>query len=131
MSLYDLVNRNTNVSQWENPANSTDLLRNTRQVSPKSLGSKDKIDNVRSETLVTRRRDPRSEDHQDGTPVYENLMVRITTSASAASAAELEKMLDTAYWFHKSNFAAIAAGRVLPLTTDVVVNPVLTTTVTP
>lgn len=125
---YDLIQRNTNASVWENPDNANDQLRITRAVQPKKLGAST-VDNVRSEVITTRRIDPRGEDCTDCTLVLENLSVRITSSGSVASALELEKMLDTSYWTMKQNFARLAAGQNLPMSTVVLVNPALTTTV--
>lgn len=125
---YDLIQRNTNASVFENPDNANDQLRITRAVQPKKLGALT-VDNVRAEVITTRRIDPRGEDCTDCTLVLENLSVRITSSGSVASALELEKMLDTSYWTMKQNFARLAAGQNLPMSTVVLVNPALTTTV--
>lgn len=124
MSNYDLISRNTNSSVWENPDQPSDLLRLTRTIAPKKSGT-GLIDNIKTDVGVTRRKDPRGADCTDCSVVLENLSVRITISGSHANAAELEKMFNTATTFVQTNMDRLLAGQTLPVSTAVVVDPVI------
>lgn len=130
MTTYNYSNRDARGITYEDALNPNSTIRFSRTIAPKTVDGL-RLTNVRSDVVVLRQKDPRGPDCVDCTSVLEPLSARLILSGSDKNSPEMEKALATllnAVW---SNRTVLLRGSLPTSSDDIVINPVLTVTVTP
>lgn len=121
MSNYLYQSRDARNVTFEDPADPNSTLSFKRVFAPKVV-NKQQLINVRSETVVLRKVDPRDETCTDCSVLLEPLSARLTFSGS--NPAALKAMWNTLRDAVDSNIDALVKGHSIPDNAVIVIDPV-------